>query len=107
LKDSINSYNGDIQLSFQSRFGPEEWLQPYTEETVINLAKNGCKKLAVLSPAFISDCVETLEEIDIGIKEVFLDNGGKDFTLIPCLNDSEEGIGLLDKLVMNELKGWI
>jgi ferrochelatase len=77
------------------------------EETVINLAKNGCESLAILSPAFISDCVETLEEINIGIKEVFFENGGKNFTLIPCLNDSLDGITLLRKLIANELKGWI
>jgi ferrochelatase len=107
LKEKLNYFSGETILAFQSRFGPEEWLKPYTEETVINLAKNGCESLAILSPAFISDCVETLEEINIGIKEVFFENGGKNFTLIPCLNDSLDGITLLRKLIANELKGWI
>lgn len=107
LKEKLNYFSGETILAFQSRFGPEEWLKPYTEETVINLAKNGCESLAILSPAFISDCVETLEEINIGIKEVFFENGGKNFTLIPCLNDSLDGMTLLRKLIGNELKGWI
>tara|TARA_Y100000590_G_scaffold420486_1_gene523240 strand:+ start:5927 stop:6946 length:1020 start_codon:yes stop_codon:yes gene_type:complete len=106
LKDSLNSFTGDIQLSFQSRFGREEWLKPYTEETVINLAKTGIKRIALISPAFISDCVETLEELNIGIKEVFIENGGEKFTLIPCLNDNDHSIDLLSQLIKNELLGW-
>ena len=82
-------------------------MKPYTEETVIKLANDGVKKLAVLSPAFFSDCVETLEELNIGIQEVFTKNGGEEFTLIPCLNDSQNGIDLLDYLIKNELQGWV
>lgn len=93
--------------TFQSRFGPEEWVQPYTDETIENLAKDGIKHVAILSPAFVSDCVETLEEINIGVRKSFLENGGKKFTYIPCLNDTEPHIKLLSKLVENELKGWI
>ena len=107
LKEMNKKYSKKIILSFQSRFGREEWLKPYTEETVIKLANDGVKKLAVLSPAFFSDCVETLEELNIGIQEVFTENGGEEFTLIPCLNDSQNGIDLLDYLVKNELQGWV
>ena len=107
LKEMNKKYSKKIMLSFQSRFGREEWLKPYTEETVIKFANNGVKKLAILSPAFFSDCVETLEELNIGIQEVFTENGGEEFTLIPCLNDSQDGINLLDHLIKNELQGWV
>ena len=107
LKEMNKKYSKKIILSFQSRFGREEWLKPYTEETVIKLANDGIKKLAVLSPAFFSDCVETLEELNIGIQEVFTENGGEEFTLIPCLNDSQNGIDLLDYLIKNELQGRV
>ena len=107
LKEMKKKYSEKIILSFQSRFGREEWLKPYTEETVIGLANDGVKKLAILSPAFFSDCVETLEELNIGIQEVFMENGGEEFTLIPCLNDSKDGIDLLEYLIRNELQGWM
>jgi len=107
LKEESTRYRDKLKISFQSRFGREEWLQPYTEETVINLAKDGVKNLAIISPAFYSDCVETLEELNIGIQEIFQEYGGKNFTLIPCLNDSNEGISLLESLITNELLGWV
>ena len=107
LKEKLNYFSGETILAFQSRFGPEEWLKPYTEETVINLAKNGCESLAILSPAFISDCVETLEEINIGIKEVFFFFASKHVTLSACLIDMFDCISLLRKLIANELKGWV
>lgn len=93
--------------TFQSRFGPEEWLQPYTDETVEKLAKEGKKHIAIVSPAFVSECVETLEEIAIGLQETFIENGGETFTYIPCLNDSDAHIDLLSDLVKRELSGWI
>jgi ferrochelatase len=89
----------DIQTTFQSRFGPREWLTPYTDKTLENLPKSGIKNLLVICPGFASDCVETLEEIDIQGRETFLKNGGKNFDLIPCLNDSPDHINLFDKLV--------
>lgn len=96
-----------LQVVFQSRFGSEEWLKPYAEDTVRELAKNGTKNLAMIMPAFFSDCVETLEEIAIGLKEVFEENGGENFTAVPCLNDTDLGIHVLKSLTENELAGWI
>jgi len=93
--------------TFQSRFGPEEWLRPYTDETVEDMANKGIKHLAIISPAFVSECVETLEEINIGLRETFLAHGGETFTYIPCLNDDEAHIEALSAIVETNLKGWL
>ena len=92
-------FNTDIQTTFQSRFGPREWLTPYTDKTLESLPDKGVKNLLVICPGFASDCVETLEEIDIQGREIFLKNGGKNFDLIPCLNDSSDHIDLFKNLV--------
>jgi protoporphyrin/coproporphyrin ferrochelatase len=97
MKEKFNLI--DIQLTFQSRFGPQEWLTPYTDKTLESLPKNGIKNLLVICPGFASDCVETLEEIDIQGREIFLNSGGKNFDLIPCLNDSSDHIDLFEKLI--------
>ena len=89
----------DIQTTFQSRFGPQEWLTPYTDKTLESLPKKGIKNLLVICPGFASDCVETLEEINIQARESFLESGGENFDLIPCLNDSSDHIDLFEKLV--------
>ena len=89
----------DIKTTFQSRFGPQEWLTPYTDKTLESLPNEGVKNLLVICPGFASDCVETLEEINIQGKESFLRSGGKNFDLIPCLNDSSDHINLFQKLV--------
>ena len=89
----------EIQTTFQSRFGPQEWLTPYTDKTLESLPNKGIKNLLVICPGFASDCVETLEEINIQGRESFLENGGKNFDLIPCLNDNSDHIGLFAKLV--------
>jgi ferrochelatase len=89
----------EIQTTFQSRFGPQEWLTPYTDKTLESLPKKGIKNLLVICPGFASDCVETLEEIDIQGREIFLNNGGKNFDLIQCLNDSSDHINLFEKLI--------
>ena len=89
----------EIQTSFQSRFGPQEWLTPYTDKTLEVLPSRGVKKLLVICPGFASDCVETLEEINIQGKESFLKSGGEKFDLIPCLNDNSDHILLFEKLV--------
>ena len=89
----------EIRTTFQSRFGPQEWLTPYTDKTLEKLPGEGIKNLLVICPGFASDCVETLEEIDIQGRESFLDNGGKNFDLIPCLNDNLDHIKLFEKLV--------
>ena len=88
-----------IQTTFQSRFGPQEWLQPYTDKTLENLPKEGKKNILVVCPGFSSDCVETLEEIAIQGKNSFFKNGGKNFDMVPCLNDDEDHINLLKHLV--------
>ena len=89
-----------IKTTFQSRFGPQEWLTPYTDKTLEDLPKKGVKKLLVICPGFASDCVETLEEINIQGRESFLSQGGENFDLIPCLNDDPDHIDLFEKLVM-------
>ena len=87
-----------IETTFQSRFGPQDWLKPYTDKTLENLPKEGKKNVLVICPGFSSDCVETLEEISIQGKESFLKSGGKNFDVVPCLNDSENHIALLSHL---------
>ena len=89
----------DIQTTFQSRFGPQEWLKPYTDKTLESLPSKGVKSLLVICPGFASDCVETLEEINIQGREIFISNGGKNFDLIPCLNDNPDHVNLFEKLV--------
>ena len=89
----------DIQTTFQSRFGPQEWLTPYTDKTLESLPSKGVKNLLVICPGFASDCVETLEEINIQGRETFISNGGKNFDLIPCLNDNPDHVNLFEKLV--------
>ena len=93
----------EIQTTFQSRFGPQEWLTPYTDKTLESLPSKGIKNLLVICPGFASDCVETLEEINIQGREIFLKNGGKNFDLIPCLNDNSDHINLFSTLVTSYL----
>ncbi|NQW09154.1 MAG: ferrochelatase [Alphaproteobacteria bacterium] len=95
-----------FQLTFQSRFGREEWLRPYTDETIKELAKAGTRRIAVAMPGFVADCVETLEEIDIGVRETFMDAGGTHFTAIPCLNSAPESVDMLGAIARRELAGW-
>tara|TARA_B100000965_G_C19504212_1_gene718865 strand:+ start:186 stop:1181 length:996 start_codon:yes stop_codon:yes gene_type:complete len=92
-----------IITTFQSRFGPEEWLQPYTDKTLENLPKEGIKKILVICPGFASDCVETLEEISIQGKESFEKAGGEKFGLVPCLNDNDDHINLIEYLIKKNL----
>ena len=89
----------EIKTTFQSRFGPQEWLKPYTDKTFEELPKKGIKNLLVICPGFASDCVETLEEINIAGREIFLDSGGENFDLIPCLNDGNKHIDLFQNLI--------
>ena len=93
-------------LTFQSRFGRAEWLKPYTDETVKSLAQSGVKNLAVVTPGFAADCLETLEEITVENGDIFKTNGGTNFAAIPCLNDSDNGMTLLIHLIQQELEGW-
>jgi ferrochelatase len=96
-----------LLLTFQSRFGFDEWLQPYTDKTIEGLAKSGLRKMAVVTPGFAADCLETLEEIAQENAEIFRHNGGEQFAFIPCLNDSDAGMDVIRQLVMRELQGWI
>ncbi len=96
-----------LMMTYQSRFGRAKWLEPFTIKTVKALAKKGVKNLVVLTPGFAADCLETLEEIAVENARVFKRNGGQNFALIPCLNDSEAGMLLIWQLAMRELKGWV
>lgn len=107
LREKLGMDKNRFLLTFQSRFGPEEWLQPYTDKTVEKLAQEGVKRIAVMNPGFVSDCLETLEEIAGEAGEIFLHNGGEHFTHIPCLNDSEDGMRVLETVVRRELQGWV
>lgn len=107
MKEALGMNDENYIQTFQSRFGPKEWLKPYTDETVEAAAKRGVKKLAIFAPGFASDCVETLEEISIGLRETFIENGGEQFAYLPCLNATEAGNQLIAQLVETELQGWV
>ena len=94
-------------MAFQSKFGREKWLEPATDESIRTLASNGVKKLAVIMPGFVSDCIETLEEIAIAGRETFLEAGGEAFSAIPCLNDSPEAVSMLEIIARRETAGWL
>jgi protoporphyrin/coproporphyrin ferrochelatase len=96
-----------FRICFQSRFGNEEWLKPYTDETVKALAQGGVKRLAIVAPGFSADCLETLEELDRENRHYFEESGGEKFAYLPCLNDSEEGMRVIRHIVERELQGWI
>jgi ferrochelatase len=93
-------------VTFQSRFGKAEWLQPYTAPTVAQLAKDGVRRLDVICPGFTSDCLETLEEIAMEVRHDFLANGGKDFHYIPCLNENPDWIAALAEIAEQHMIGW-
>ncbi len=107
LKQRLGWADSDLITTFQSKFGPEEWLKPYTVEHVAELARQGKTNIAVIAPAFSADCIETLEEINGEIRESFETAGGKDFTYIPCLNDDDAHIDALCTVIDENLAGWI
>lgn len=96
-----------FRMSFQSRFGPAEWLQPYTDETIKGMAKAGVKSMAVVAPGFAADCLETIEELGEENRHYFLENGGEQYAALPCLNDSDLGMRVLEDVVRRELAGWV
>ena len=106
LKEELKWPDDKILVTFQSRFGPEPWLQPYTDKTIIELAKSGKKRIAVIAPGFISDCLETLEELNVEARELFIEHGGESFQYIPCLNDNKFSIKFLNNLIKQNLQGW-
>ncbi len=107
LRQVLGLDDAALRMTFQSRFGALEWLQPYTAETLAELPRTGIRRVAVLTPGFAADCVETLEEIAIRGRETFLSAGGTHFSTVPCLNDDPAHIGALAALVRRELAGWI
>ena len=108
LRERLGWDASQIVTTFQSKFGPEEWLKPYTVEEVARLAEeDGKKNIAVIAPAFSADCIETLEEINEEIKESFEEGGGEQFTYIPCLNDDDAHIDALSQIAVENLSGWI
>jgi ferrochelatase len=96
-----------VDVAFQSRFGRAKWLEPATDHTLEQLARDGVRRIAVVSPGFSADCLETLEEIAIRGKEQFMEAGGSDFAYLPCLNDGDAGMAMLETLVRRELSGWL
>ena len=94
-------------VTFQSRFGPAEWLRPYTDETLTSLPGKGVRKLAILAPAFSVDCLETLEELAMTGREQFMHAGGTDYAYLPCLNDGEAGMDVIEAVARTELAGWM
>lgn len=107
LREKLGWGEDKLRHSFQSRFGKAEWLKPYTDKTVEELARSGVRNIAVISPGFSADCVETLEEVQGEIKDAFIAAGGEKFTYIPCLNDSPDHIRFLTGLIERELSGWL
>lgn len=107
LRDRLGWGDDRVITTFQSKFGPEEWLKPYTVEEVARLAEAGKTRIAVMAPAFSSDCLETLEEINEEIQESFLEAGGKEFTYLPCLNDDAAHIEMMAEIVAENLAGWL
>ena len=101
ITEKFNSI--EIKTTFQSRFGPQEWLQPYTDKTLEELPKNGKKNVLAICPGFSSDCVETLEEILIQGKESFIEAGGQNFDMVPCLNDNDDHIKLINNLIQKNI----
>ena len=107
LKEHMGWDDGYLITTFQSRFGPEEWLQPYTDKTVEKLAHEGVRRIAVMNPGFAADCLETLEEINGEVREEFEEAGGEQFAHIACLNDGPEGMDLIETIVRREMCGWV
>ena len=107
LRERLGMDENRLRMAFQSRFGPAEWLKPYTDETVKALARAGVKKLAMVMPGFTADCLETIEEIGVENRMYFEENGGEKFARIDCLNASAPGMDVIETIVRRELKGWV
>lgn len=107
LRAEMGMTEETMPLTFQSRFGPAKWLEPYTAPFIAGLPAKGIRRIAVIMPGFMTDCIETLDEIGNEVRHEFIQAGGEEFTLIPCLNGSDEAITLLETLVRSELGGWL
>lgn len=106
LKERLGRTDDDFVVTFQSRFGPSRWLEPYTDETLQALPDKGTRNVVVVTPGFAVDCVETLEEIAIGGAEMFEEAGGQKFSVVPCLNATDRGIDVIEAIARRELAGW-
>ena len=106
VAEKLNLKKNEYDLAFQSRFGREEWLKPYIEDIIENYKQEGIKSLQIISPAFSVDCLETLEEINIQYKKLFLEGGGEKFHYIPCLNDSVGHIKMIARIIEKNIQGW-
>ena len=107
LREAMGWTEDFAPLAFQSKFGPEKWLEPATEDLVKAAAADGCRRIAVMAPAFVADCIETLEEVGIGLAETFEEAGGETLTAVPCLNTDEAWLDALAGLIRRELMGWV
>ncbi|MGJ0506579.1 MAG: ferrochelatase [Methylocystis sp.] len=107
LREALGLSEERFRLSFQSRFGPAKWIGPYTSDVVAELAASGIKRLAIVAPGFSADCLETIEELGVEIRDLFLEKGGEKFARLPCLNDSPEGMTLIETLARRDLAGWV
>ena len=106
VKEYMGLSDDEIMTTFQSRFGREEWLKPYTSETLKELPKQGIKNIHIISPGFSSDCLETLEELEEENKEYFMESGGENYHYIPCLNDHDDHIDVFVNLIKKHIQGW-
>ena len=106
VKEYMGLSDDEIMTTFQSRFGREEWLKPYTSETLKELPKQGIKNIHIISPGFSSDCLETLEELEEENKEYFMESGGENYHYIPCLNDHDDHIDVFVNLIKKHTQGW-
>ena len=107
LREKLGYDDSRLLMTFQSRFGTAEWLKPYTDETIRGLAQKGVRNIAVVTPGFTADCLETLEEIAMENAAIFKEAGGRNFAFIPCLNDSDDGMSVIRRVAVRELSGWI
>ena len=106
MREALGWPEEQVRVTFQSRLGPTDWLKPYTAEILAQLPGEGVRNIAVVTPGFVTDCVETLEEIALEGRDIFLEAGGERFDVLPCLNDSDDSIEMLKALVDQELAGW-
>jgi ferrochelatase len=107
LREKMDLSPERLITTFQSRFGPSEWLRPYTDATVKELAERGVKRVAIITPGFAADCLETIEEIGVENRDIFLEHGGEKFARVDCLNADENGMAVIRSVVQRELMGWI
>lgn len=107
LREALGLAPEKFLLTFQSRFGPAKWIGPYTAEVVTDLARNGVTRIAIATPGFSADCLETIEEIGVEIRDVFIAEGGEKFARISCLNDSDAGMRVIEAIARREVSGWV